>query len=105
MATNLSADIMPPRAMIPQTEARLADLEADTTHLRELDGPRAITYLDAMSEAMECGPYTGSEATALTDIQGMLLELDIEKAALRLGLFVSHVVVFVGLIEGLMEEG
>ncbi len=58
-----------------------------------------------MSEAMECGPYTGSEATALTDIQGMLLELDIEKAALRLGPFVSHVAVFVGLVEGLMEEG
>ncbi len=53
-----------------------------------------------MSEAMECGPYTRSEATALSDIQGMLLELDIEKAALRLGLFVSFVAAFVGLVEG-----
>lgn len=80
--------------MLPQTEARLTNLEDDTTHLRQLDGPGAITYLNAMSEAMECGPYTGSEATALTDIQGMLLELDVEKAALRLGLFVSCVAAF-----------
>lgn len=99
MTTNPSTDITTSRAMLPLTVSRLADLEADTTHLRELDGPGAMTYLDAMSEAMECGPYTGSEAAALSDIQGMLLELDIEKAALRLGLFVSHIAAFVRIVE------
>lgn len=100
MTNDLPTDTTNSHTMIPQTEARLADLEADTMHLRELDGSGAITYLSAMSEAMECGPYTGSEATALSDIQGILVELDVEKAALRLGLFVSHVAAFVGLLEG-----
>lgn len=89
MTTNVSSGLLDARTLTPATEARLAALEADIDHLRELDGLRAKAYLDTMSLAMDCGPYAGSEANALSDVQAMLAELDIEKAALRLGLFVS----------------
>lgn len=78
------------RAMHPQTEARLAELEADTLHIRHLDGRGAKAHLDAISKAMDCGPYTDSEARALADIQAVLTEMDVEKAALRMGLFVRY---------------
>ena len=104
MATNLPTDIINARALSPYTEARLTALEADTTHLRELDGQGARAYLDAVSEAMDCGPYTASETTALSDIQRMLVELDIEKAALRLGLFVRGPAKFIGRLEGLCDK-
>ena len=79
---------MTSHSLTPATEARLLELDADAAHLSQLDGPGAKHYLNAISQAMDCGPYSESEATALSDVEGMLAELDIERAALNLGLFV-----------------
>ena len=79
---------MTSHSLTPATEARLLELDADAAHLSQLDGPGAKHYLDAISQAMDCGPYSESEVTALSDVEGMLAELDVERAALKLGLFV-----------------
>ena len=90
MTISLPLNTMSTGTLTPTTSARLTSLEADIEKLRRLDGAGAKAYLDGISIAMNCGPYTGVEDIALSEIQNMLEELDIEKAALKLGLFVSE---------------